>query len=103
MCIRDSVQAVQAARHRGQRLGQQGRFADARVTADQHHRAFDQTAAQHAIELADAGGDARGLVMRDLLQRRDPGRVDLPRPPATPRGRRLGGGHALQHLSLIHI
>ena len=28
------------------------------IAADQHHRAFDQAAAEHAVELADAGGDA---------------------------------------------
>ena len=53
---------------RGQRLDQQGGFADARVAADQHHRSDDEPAAQYAIELTDAGRDARDFFRRDLGQ-----------------------------------
>ena len=44
---------------RGRRLQQQGRLADARIAADQHRRGRHEAAAQHAVELGDAGG-ARG-------------------------------------------
>ena len=49
------VQRRQRRRHLRQRLQQQRRLADARIAADQHHRAFDQAAAEHAVEFADAG------------------------------------------------
>jgi hypothetical protein len=39
-------------------LQQQCGLTDARVTADQHHPAFDHAAAQHAVQLLDAGGRA---------------------------------------------
>jgi hypothetical protein len=51
----------------GQRLQQQGGLADARIAADQHHRAFDQAAAEHAVELAQSGGHAHFRVLADRL------------------------------------
>jgi hypothetical protein len=45
-------------RQRAARLQQERGLADAGVAADQHQRAGDDTAAQHAVELADVGGDA---------------------------------------------
>ena len=47
--------AVICARQRIERLQQQRRLADARVAADQHHAAGDDAAAEHAVELVDAG------------------------------------------------
>ena len=52
------VQTFQARAERAQHLQQQGRLADAGIAADQHDRTGDQTAAEHAIELADADGRA---------------------------------------------
>ena len=69
------VHAGQLRTERAQHLQQQGRLADARVTTDQHHRALHQAAAQHAIELADAGGHARLGGQRNRRQRRDPRRT----------------------------
>ena len=37
-------------------LQQQGGFANARVAANQHHAAFHDAAAQHAVQLVDAAG-----------------------------------------------
>ena len=51
----------QLLRQMGQRLQQQRRFADTRITADQHHRARHQTTAEHAIKFVGAGGVARHL------------------------------------------
>ncbi len=53
----------------GQRLQQQGRLADARVAADQHHAAGHQAAAQHAVEFLDAGAEARHVDRLDVGQR----------------------------------
>jgi hypothetical protein len=46
------------------RLQQQGRFSDAGIAADQRRRSFDESAAQRAIELLDAGRRAFG--QRDI-------------------------------------
>ena len=46
------------------RLHEQRRFADARVAAEQHHHAREQTAAGHAVQLGHARGDARGVHHR---------------------------------------
>ena len=53
------VQRLHSRAERAERLQQQRRFADARIAADQHHRTIDQTAAEHAIELADADSRTR--------------------------------------------
>ena len=50
-------------------LQQQRGLADARVAADQHDAAADQAAAQHAVQLVDAGGRARHLGGVDLAER----------------------------------
>jgi hypothetical protein len=50
---------VPLARQRGRRLGQQRRFADARIAADKDRRAAHETAAGRAVEFADARCDAR--------------------------------------------
>ena len=47
------------ARQRGRRLEHERGLADARIAADQDRRAVDQTAAEHAIELGDRGGQTR--------------------------------------------
>ena len=48
-------------------LEQQRALADPGLAADQHHRAGHDPAAQHAVELADAGGNARRLRAVDLV------------------------------------
>src|SRR5262249_48453120 len=51
------------------RLQQQRRLADARVAADQHDAAGDDAAAEHAVQLLEAGGRACDLRGVDLAQR----------------------------------
>ncbi len=53
-------------RHRVGDLKQESRFADARLPADQHDRAGNDSAAEHAIEFGDAGGQSRRLRFVDL-------------------------------------
>ena len=53
-----------------QRLQQQRGFAYARVTADQHHPAFNDAAAQHAVQLLMAGGAAFDFIGLDIGQDR---------------------------------
>ncbi len=53
------------------RLQQQSRFANAGVTANEHHTAFDDATAQHAVQLVLAGGVALYIDRLDLRQRRD--------------------------------
>jgi len=91
------VQHRQFGRHLRHCLQQQGRLADARVTADQHHRALDQATAEHTVELADAGADPAVLGLLHVLQRGDLRRIDLARPTRPARRRRLGRRRALQH------
>ena len=91
------VQRRQPAGHARQRLQQQCGFTDPRIAADQDHRAFDQTAAEHAVEFTDAGAGARVLVMQHILQRRDLGRIDLAGPTAAPRSRRCRRRRGFQH------
>ena len=62
------VQDLLEARHARQRLQQQGRFADARIAADQHHAAGHQAAAQHAVEFLDAGAETRHIDRFDIGQ-----------------------------------
>ena len=51
-----------ALRERGGGLDQQRRLADAGIAADQQRRAAHEAAAGDAVELGDAGGQARRLV-----------------------------------------
>jgi hypothetical protein len=53
------IQNLAALRHFGNGLQQQGGLADAGVAAEQNHRAVHQAAAEHAVQLAHAGGLAR--------------------------------------------
>ena len=55
-----------ALREVRRRLQQQRGLADARLAAEQHQRSGNDAAAQHAIEFADAGGDAIGLRRFDV-------------------------------------
>ena len=55
----DIDDALAALRQRGRGLDQQRRLADARIAADQQHRAAHEAAAGDAVELGDAGRDAR--------------------------------------------
>ena len=54
------------ARHVRRRLQQQRRLADARLAAEQHQRSRDDAAAEHAIELVDAGRQPRVLLDLDV-------------------------------------
>ncbi len=56
---RDIDGAVAARRDAGGGLEQQRRFADARIAADQHGGTGHQSAAEHPVELGDAGREAR--------------------------------------------
>ena len=83
----------------GAGLHQQCRLADAGVAADQDHRSLDETAACHPVELGDAGGDARRLVIapgQPLQPEHPAARPPRPdRPPASGqrcRNRFLGDG-----------
>ena len=48
-------------------LQQQRRFADARLARKQHDRAFDQTAAEYAVEFTDARGNTDIVRELDLI------------------------------------
>ena len=56
--------APAGARQRRRELQQQRRFADARLAADEQRRSRDDAAAGDAVELADAGREARRLLRR---------------------------------------
>src|SRR5262249_37331120 len=45
------------------------RFSDAGIAAEERHAAEDRAAAKNTIELADARGDARGLIDVHVLHR----------------------------------
>ncbi len=81
--------AASGARHRGGDLDQDGRLADAGVAADEDRGAGHEAAADHPVELADAGEPARQLG--GLAEER--GKLDrLPAPGAE---RHRGGGRRL--------
>ena len=63
--------AVAGPRERRGDLDQQRGFADAGIAAEQQHRAAHEPAAGDAVELGDAGGQARRLVSfaRERLER----------------------------------
>ena len=71
---------------RAGRLQQQRRLADAGIAADQQRRAAHEAAAGHAVELGDAGADARRVVgarrRARSAPRRGPCRACAPRGPA---------------------
>ena len=56
------------AAHRAQRAEQQCRLADAGLAADEHERGRHEPAAEHAVELGDAGRDPGRLVGGDVDQ-----------------------------------
>src|SRR6185503_16244328 len=68
-------------------------LADARRAAEEHERAGDEAAAEHAVELADARVEARRALDPDVAQRdRLPGGrrarpAEAARPSASPAGR----------------
>jgi hypothetical protein len=64
-------------------------LADARRAAEQDERAGDETAAEHPVELADAGAQARHALDRDVAQRNRPRRR-----PAAARAGTHGGAPA---------
>ena len=78
-----------AGEHR-QRLQEQGTLADARITADQHHAAGDQTAAERAVELADAGRQPVRFARFDFGEHPHPGGAG--QGVEAPRRRRFGLG-----------
>ena len=69
----DIGHGLAAPRQRGAGLQRQGGLADAGIAADQDRRALDQAAAQHPVELLDAGGQPRrrggGAAQADQLER----------------------------------
>ncbi len=73
------------------RLQQQRRLADARLAAEQHERTGHDAAAEHAIELADAGRQPDGVSSCQLLRTvsrcrmRLPARTGAPQQPRRPR------------------
>ena len=90
------VERGQGQRHLRHRLQQQRRLADTRIAAHQHHRTFDQTAAQHAVEFAYACRDAGFFAAAHVLERGDLRRFQFAGPAAAPRRARRGAGR-LQH------
>jgi Ca-activated chloride channel family protein len=73
-------------------LQQQCRLADARLTAEQNERAWHDPAAQHAIELVDAGRQPHRVGELDLrIQRRPAAGTELGVAVARGRGRRRLG------------
>ena len=70
----DVDRAVAGAGQQAGRLGQQRRFADAGIAADQQHRAAHKAAAGDAVELGHAGGEARRVLALagQALQRKRP-------------------------------
>jgi hypothetical protein len=89
--------------HLRERLQQQRRLADARIAAHQHHRAFDQAAAEDAVEFADAGRYSRFLAVPHFAQRRDLGASTLPaQPPRRAAGALLAAGSSVISLSAFH-
>ena len=54
------------ARDRAERVQQQRRLADAGLAADEHDRRGHEPAAEHAVELRHAGGDALRLLGDDV-------------------------------------
>ena len=67
------IERVHVGGQGGEHLQQQGGLADSRVAADQHHRARDQPAAQHAVEFQQADRGARMGIRPD---RREAGHRD---------------------------
>ncbi len=53
-------------RHGRERREQERRLTDPRLAPDEHERSRHEAAAKNAIELGNAGGDARGLVGLDV-------------------------------------
>src|SRR6185369_410838 len=65
------VERLHAAGERVERLQEQRRLADPGVAADQDDAAFDDAAAERAVELVDPGRMALGVTGVDLGERRD--------------------------------
>ena len=74
------------ARHVRRGLQQQRRLADARLAAEQHQRAGHDAAAEHAIELVDAGRQARVLFESRCRHRAAPRRSCRPSRSGAARG-----------------
>ncbi len=85
LLARDEQRATVAA-HRLQGGEEQRRLADARLAADEHERGRHEPAAEHAVELRDAGRDPLRLLDLD---------VDEPQQRLR---RRLGRAHLAEHL-----
>src|SRR5262249_14566505 len=71
---RDVDRALPVAGQRGRDLDQQGGLADAGITAEQQHRAPDETAAGDAVEFGETRGEPRRVVARsrERLERKEP-------------------------------
>src|SRR6185369_51730 len=89
------------AREPLQRREEERALADAGVAAEEHERARDDAAAQHAVELADAGADARLLARLHLVERDRPhAALDRAEAAATRCARRRGSDLLLQRVPL---
>ena len=72
------IQRREALSDGAERLQEDRGLADARVAADQHHRAVHQATAEHAVQLAGGGGEARHFLDADFGQGLDVGLVTGP-------------------------
>ena len=72
------IQRREALSDGTERLQEDRGLADARVAADQHHRAVHQATAEHAVQLAGGGGEARHFLDADFGQGLDVGLVTSP-------------------------
>ena len=63
-----TYKAAQITGERCQCLQQQSRFTDTRIAADQHHRAGDQAATEHAVKFFDGGRYTRLKARLHLTQ-----------------------------------
>ena len=85
-----NVKRIEPAFDGGEHLQQQRRFTDARIAADQDHRARHDAASEHAIHFRQPRGHARRVVCADFVQALDP-HLTRDRSPAR-RRTRLGDG-----------
>src|SRR5205085_5454810 len=59
-------QGMSSGAHGGKSGQQERRLADTGLAADEHERRRHEAAAEHAVELLDAGGDPLGLLDLDV-------------------------------------
>ncbi len=69
LLARHEERAAPAAGYRSERTEQERRLPDPRFAADEDERGGNETAAENPIQLGYTGGDALGLVDRDIADR----------------------------------